>query len=176
MSDSQLIEKLKVGNPQAVREWFSRCHQPLLTFVLYKIDSPQDAEELVQETFIQCLKHLPLFNGTASIMTWMQSVARHEIADYYRKKYAKRALRTLPLHQLLESGAIADVHEVSEKVKSALSTMRRDYRELLLLKYIDGKSVKDIANELDKTVKSVEADLFRARQHFKELYATVESS
>lgn len=100
----------------------------------------------------------------------MKSIARHEVADYYRKRYAKKALRTLPLSELVLGVEISNSSETSEKVVAVLKKMKRDYQELLLLKYVDRKKVKDIARELGRTVKAVESDLFRARRDFRVLY------
>ncbi len=174
LDEHTLVEQIKRGDNAAVRGWFADYYREIRRFIAQKLSTDPDIEELTQETFIQCLKNIQLFNGDASLLTWMKSVARHEIADYYRKKYAKRAIQTLALSHLIAE-TVSDAHDVSEKVKNTLNTMRIDYQELLLLKYVDGKTVKAIAAELDKTVKAVEADLFRARQDFKELYAISES-
>jgi len=172
-SDKKLISRLRQGKPAASREWFEKYHPQLLRFVLFKISNHNDAEEIVQEIFINCLKHLPVFNETSSILTWMKSIARHEIADYYRKKYAKKAVCTLPLFESLSDELLSDSQEVAQKVSLVLKKMRKDYRELLLLKYVDGKRIKTIARELKRSFKSVEADLFRARKDFKEIYVSI---
>ncbi len=170
-AERELIARLRQGDRVASREWFEKYHPQLLKLVLYKISDHEDAEEIVQEVFINCLKHLPVFNEKASILTWMKSVARHEIADYYRKKYAKKAVSTIPLLDSLGGESFDDASVVAKKVGLVLKKMRKDYRELLLLKYVDGKRVKLIAQELKRSFKSVEADLFRARKDFKEIYA-----
>lgn len=175
-TESHLLARLKAGDPQAVRQWFSQYHDRLLAFISKKIDNPKDAEELTQETFMNCLKHLPLFRGESQIFTWMCGIAQHEVADFYRKKYAKKALQTLPLADFLTHTKVENAHEVAEKVQLVLMKMRADYRELLLLKYIDGKKVKEIALELSRTVKSIEADLFRAREEFRVLWLAYETS
>jgi RNA polymerase sigma-70 factor, ECF subfamily len=172
-TDKKLISRLRQGNQVASREWFEEYHPKLLKFVLYKVSIHEDAEEIVQETFINCLKHLPVFNEKSSILTWMKGIARHEIADYYRKKYAKKAVCHLPLLESLSSESFDDASVVARKVGWVLKKMRKDYRELLLLKYVDGKRVKSIAQELKRSFKSVEADLFRARKDFKEIYAKI---
>src|SRR3989344_1118054 len=99
--DAVLLARLKSGDSPAVNEWFRAYHDRLLAFVSQKIDNAHDAEELVQETFVNCLKHLPLFRGESSIWTWMCGIAQHEVADFYRKKYAKKALKLLPLGEWL---------------------------------------------------------------------------
>jgi RNA polymerase sigma-70 factor, ECF subfamily len=171
--DKKLIGKLRQGDQAASREWFEKHHSQLLKFVLFKVSNHDDAEEIVQETFINCLRHLPVFSGKSSIMTWMKAIAHHEIADYYRKKYAKKAVFSLPLLESLSHEIVGDSQEVAKKVSFVLQKMRKDYRELLLLKYVDGKKIKSIALELKRSFKSVEADLFRARKDFKEIYVSI---
>ena len=170
-SDTQLLEQLKKGSAAGVARWFKEYHQSLFMFIRLKIDNDHDAEELVQETFINCLKHLQLFRGDSSIKTWMQGVARHEVADYYRKKYAKKAILALPLNELFPHEQLENAHELSEKVTEVISHMSDKSRELLLLKYIDNKKIEEIAGEMKKSIKSIESDLFRARREFKELFA-----
>ncbi len=171
LSDRELLNRLKTGDEAAVEVWFKRHHGKLLGFVKSKLSIEKDAEEIVQETFINCLKHLTLFRGESNISTWMQGIARHEIADYYRKRYAKKAITYLPLNELLLGTKINDSHEISEKVKAVFHQLTSEHQELLLLKYVDEKKVKDIAQELGKSVKAVESDLFRAREEFKLLYS-----
>ncbi|MCB9813457.1 MAG: RNA polymerase sigma factor [Pseudomonadales bacterium] len=169
--DMKLLAKLKIGNPRAVTQWFNNYHNRMFALVVQKVSNPQDAEEIVQQTFLNCLKHLPLFRGNSSIWTWMNSIARHEIADYFRKKYAKKALKTTHLFDLLMIDDVDDSTEVSEKVTKVLKRMRNQYQEILMLKYIDNKKVAAIATELGKSIKAVESDLFRARKEFKALWA-----
>lgn len=172
--ESALLEGLKDGLPQAVEYWFKHFQPKVLAFVSTKVSIEKDAEEITQEIFLNCLKHLPLFRGESSILTWMYSIARHEVADYYRKKYAKKAISLLPLNEILQIEDVKDAHTVSENVRQVFYQMTQEHRELLLLKYIDQKKVKDIADELGKSVKSVESDLFRARIEFKRLYLLLE--
>lgn len=169
-----LLHALRHGHADAVAYWFKHYRRPLTRVIAAKVTPEKDVDELVQETFINCLKHLPLFRGQSGLLTWMYSIARHEIADYYRKKYAKKAIAALPLTDLLPAHQTHDAHEVSEKVRLVFSQLSREYRELLLLKYIDGKKVEEIAQEMDRSVKAVESDLFRARREFRELYVAVE--
>lgn len=176
-SDSDLLQALKEGVPGAVRVWFARYKPVVAAVVASKLESQADAEELVQQTFINALRQLPLFRGEASLKTWLLAIARHEVADYYRKKYAKKALRTLPLSsftELLLNTPIDDAHAVSVKVQHVLEKMTDRSRELLLQKYVDGKKVFTIAQDFGRSVKSVESELFRARSEFRSLWAEVE--
>ncbi len=169
-SDQALLADLKLGRPEAVKVWHKRYYPKLLRFITTKVSNTKDAEELTQETFVNCLSHLPLFRGSSSIWTWMCGVAKHEVADYYRKKYAKRAIKTFPLGEMLLADGIEDAHEVADAVTKVMKKMPERSRELLKQKYLDKKRVKDIAQQWGKSVKSIESDLYRAREEFKQLY------
>lgn len=167
----ELLSRLKQGDPKAVAAWYKEYQPRLIAYMSKKVGNEKDSEELVQEVFLNCLKHLPLFMGKSSIFTWMCSIARHEIADYYRKRYAKKALKYVPLGEILLNEDIADAHESAAKVKHVLSQMKAESIELLMKKYIDQQKVVQISQELGKTTRAVESELFRARQEFKKLYA-----
>lgn len=174
LDEQELISQLKTGSSQAVKVWFTTYSARLLRVVETKVSNKKDAEEIVQQTFLNCLKHLPLFLGKSSIWTWMNSIARHEIADYFRKKYAKKALKTIPLSDLLPLEQVSDSEDISQKVNKVLSQMKQYYTELLLLKYADGRKIAEIADLFNKSCKSIESDLFRARKEFKELWLVYE--
>lgn len=171
-----LIERLRAGRRRAVEQWFRTYSPYLLRVAKKRLPRQEDAEEIVQETFINCVKQFSLFRGQSRLRTWMVSILNHEIADYYRKQYAKRALKVVPLADLLLARPVKNASETSEKVRLALSKMTREKKELLMMKYVDKKRVTEIARQLEKTVKSIESDLFRARREFRALYLELEKT
>lgn len=172
-TDHALLEDLRLGLPEAVSVWYKKYYPQVSRYVGRRIKFQADVEEIVRETFLNCLRHLPLFQGKSSIKTWMFKIATHEISDFYRKRYAKKFIHAIPLTHLLLAEDPKDIHETADSVKEVLKQMRQDYRELLLLKYVDHISVKDIAVQMKRSVKSIESDLFRARKEFRALYATL---
>jgi RNA polymerase sigma-70 factor, ECF subfamily len=174
-SELVLIEALKSGNEQAVEYWFKKYRPKLNKIALAKLPSANQAAEIVQETFISCLQTLNLFQGKSSLFTWMQSVMRHEIADFYRKRYAKKFIKTIPLSEVLLEQHYKDAATTAELVSLVLKKMARKNRELLLKKYVDCKKVKEIAQEMGNSNKAIESELFRARQEFKTLWLELEA-
>jgi RNA polymerase sigma-70 factor (ECF subfamily) len=174
-NEKVLIAALKAGNELAVEYWFKKYRLQLKKIALSKITNQLQAAEIVQETFINCLQTLNLFKGRSSLLTWMQSVLRHEIADYYRKRYAKKFIKTIPLSDFLLEQNYKDAASSAELVSAVLKRMVQKNRELLLKKYVDCKKVKDIAIEMGNTVKAVESDLFRARREFKALWLELDT-
>ncbi len=169
-----LIKKIKQGQPQAVKKWFTLYKPDLMRIALTKVSNQADAQDIVQETFINSLKNIHSFNEKSSLKTWMISILRHETADYYRKKYAKKAIKTIPLGEYLLKYQLEDSSKVNEKVKKVLGKMLKKRKKMLLLKYVDGYSVKEIAKKMGKSFKSIEAELYRARQSFKKSYKEIE--
>jgi len=168
--EKELLIKLRGGDKHAVKTWYNHFFSYFYNLTLKKISNTNDAEELVQEMFINALRQLPLFRGESSLKTWMTSILHHEIADFYRKKYAKKALQTILLFEEILQKPLHGSEDVTKLVNSVLSEMKKEYRELLLLKYIDKMRVKEISILLDRTVKSIESDLFRAREEFRVIY------
>lgn len=165
------LKKLRDGDERTVLHWYKAYEQPLLRFIRKKVSNEHDAQDLCQSTFLSCLESLPLFKENSSLWTWMCSIARHEVADYFRKKYAKRVLQLIPFVESILPEQLSDMHDVSSAVRVSLEKLTMRERELLLLKYIDGKSVKIIAKTLGMTFKSVESALYRARKAFEAVYA-----
>ena len=155
-ADQLLLQRLRQGDEKAVAEWYRRFEPKIFNYILAKISSLPDAQELVQDTFLSCLQHLPLFRGEASILTWMRQIAQRRVASYYRKKYAKKIIKTLPIGDLVLSAGVYDAQDISQKVILTLARLSLSSAELLKLKYIDDKSVKQIARELRQSVKAVE--------------------
>lgn len=168
--EQKLVAALKESQDSAVRVWYTRYKPKISSYISLKVSSKEDVEELVGFTFMDCLKQLPLYLGQSSLFTWMISIAKHIVADYYRKLYAKKAVKTLPLINTLIASPVVDAQETSAQVTSVLQKMSAASKELLLQKYIDKKKVAHIAAKFGKSVKAIESELFRARKEFKLLF------
>ena len=178
-TDEDFLQQLRAGSESAVATWYHVYSHRLRYFIGQKVTSSADVDELVQDTFLSCLRSLPAFAGHSQLWTWMCGIAKHEISDYYRKKYAKKVLHALPLSDWLlgdvdEKEPLAPLlnlqRELSEKCEAVLSLIGHNYRELLLEKYLDQIPVVELARRRGKTAKALESELFRARQAFKRAF------
>jgi len=174
--ESILVEAIKNGHELAIEYWFKNYHQQLLNLALQKLPNRPIAEEVVQETFINCLRSINLFKGDSSLLTYMQSILRHEINDFYRKRYAKKFIQTIPLSEFLLEHEYKDAHETADMVKLVLKKMAGRSRELLMQKYVDKKRIKELARELGRSEKAIESELFRARKEFRLLWASIDQA
>lgn len=171
-----LVEAIKNGHELAIEYWFKNYYQKLYKLAVQKLPSRSIAEEITQETFINCLRSITLFKGDSSLLTYMQSILRHEINDFYRKRYAKKFIQIIPLSEFLLDHEYKDAHETAEMVKLVLKKMTNQSRELLIKKYVDEKKIKELAKEWGRTEKAIESELFRARKEFRLLWAGIDQN
>lgn len=136
------------------------------------------AEDMTQEIFLDVYKGLNDFKGLCSDKTWVFRIAGNKLFSFYRKQYRQKL-------ELIDIGdpraeSVSDPGQDTEKlVESALeSQMVYDclnrlpghYRITLILKYVDGKSVKQIAKLSNKSPKAIESLLQRSKNAFIKEY------
>ena len=177
LKEKELINKILTGDKKAINCFYQKYSKRLLNFILLKVDDHKNAEEILQDTFISALDSLPLFHFKSSLYTWLCSIAKHEIADFYRKRKIKTVLFShLPFLEDLAAQALGPEEYLMEKeakrrIKLVFESLSEGYRQILRLKYIEGYSVAQIAKKFEITFKAAESKLFRARIAFQKEYA-----
>lgn len=158
-------------------ERFYRVYRPkLLAFVRSKIAHPHEAEDVVQDTLFAFLESLRDFHEECSISTYLFSICRHKIIDYYRKKKIKQIVFSRApeieevLSPLLSPEEALDAVLLKEKLQTTLQKLLPQYASILRARYILNMPVADIAKKLATTLKSAEMTLFRARKAFMKAY------
>lgn len=153
----------------------------LLNFIRQRVDDEEEAREIFEETLATAWESRRNFGGRSAFFTWLCGIARHEIADFYRKKRLKNLLFShLPWLEDLATQALGPEQELLKKeliqnVRNTLNNLDKGYQEVLRLKYYQGLTVAQIAQKLNETVKTIESRLFRARQAFAKAFVTHQS-
>jgi len=179
MNDAQFISRLFARDRRVVLSFYRQYAPKLRNHIRRKVSSPEDAEEILQDVLCSFLEGLRDFQGKSSIKTYLFSICRYKIVDYYRRKKVKTIMFSqMPHLEKLVSPLITpeeafDVAVVREKIRTVLSRIAPVYRRVLLLKYWEDASVSDIARELSITFKSAESRLFRARKVFVEAFLSL---
>lgn len=178
----ELIKEVIAGDQQAIKKFYQKYKLRLLNFIFQKVGRREDAEEILQDTMISAIDSLPLFRKNSSLYTFLCSIAKHEIADFYRKKKIKTFLFShFPrleniVFQALSPERALEEKEIKREVIRTLRSLSEGYSRILRLKYIDGLSYREIGRKLKKSIKAVESQLARARQAFAEAYLSSYSS
>jgi len=170
--ERRLVKELLKEDREALRKFLDHYQKPLFSFIKKRTRNSQDAEDIVQETLIAALESLPNFKFRSSLFSWLCSIARHEIADYYRREKIKTILFSyFPFLEEIRDQALGPEgkylrQELQQEIKTVLRQLSEGYAKILRLKYIDGLSMKAIAQKMAITVKAVESRLSRARKQF----------
>ena len=135
---------------------------------------PTIAEDITQEVFLDVFKGFDKFKGLCSERTWVFKLTRNKVYDYYRKQY-KQCLESICIDDETSaqiSDSKQDIESFIEKayeskcILECLNSLPQHYKITLLLKYVDGRSVKEIAAITDKSGKSIDNVLQRAKSAF----------
>jgi RNA polymerase sigma-70 factor (ECF subfamily) len=181
--DRALARRILGGDEAAFRGLFDSFFPRLYRFALARLDGdPEGAREVVQQTFCKAIERLDTYRGEAALYTWFCQVCRNTLIDYQRAM--NRETRNVVLLEdqpnvraILES-FVAPVAEqpdqrawqqdVRRLVQATVDTLPDHYSEILELKYVDGLSLQDIAEQLNVGTKAAESLLQRARRAFRE--------
>jgi RNA polymerase sigma-70 factor (ECF subfamily) len=179
LPDAQMIAKILLRDRRTLLLFYRRYSPKLSRFIAGKVGNPADAEEILQDTLYAFLDAIRDFQGKSNVQTFLFSICQHKVIDYYRKKKLKHAVFSqMPqleaiVSQLSGPEEQLDAVLVKEKIHAVLSRLLPRYRQILLLKYLDGLSVEEIAKHLTLSFKSVESQLFRARKAFVEHFISL---
>ena len=138
----------------------------------YLLDRCQDrhtAEDLASETFLAAVRAANEPSGVEPSVPWLIGVARHKLADHWRRRARDDRL----LDQLSDAPSIDDPWDVRLSPLEAADVLARlgdHHRVALTFRYVDGLSVPEVADLLDRSVRATEALLVRARLAFRKLY------
>jgi len=172
-NDQETVAKLLSGNHRELHRFYREASRRLKPFFSDHTATSEDSDELMQDTFLHFLDALPLFHYQSNLMTFITSIAHHEVADYWRKKYAKRIIRTIPILRNYANPIHTSertAQELHHALESTYQKLKPEHTSLLKMKYEDTLSVKEIAEKLGWSTKAVECQLYRARKAFQLAY------
>jgi RNA polymerase sigma-70 factor (ECF subfamily) len=173
------------GDEDAFQEFFDAHFPRLYRFALTRVGDEDAAEDIVQSTLIQAMRKLGTFRGEGALFTWLVAICRREIAAWFERTGRRPTVsleEDLPdvrarLEALanLATGPDEAMHrqEVGRLVRVALDFLPTRYGDVLEWKYIDERSVSDIAGHLGVSPKAAESLLTRARHAFKEAFSVL---
>lgn len=170
-----LIEAVLTGDEQAVSHFY-KDYSPRILRYLRKRLPPSEAQEVLNEVFLDAIDSLPTLKKDTNLQAWLYRIAHNKTVDLYRKKKLKTILLSqLPFLELVASELsepefIMEKNKIRDRIEQALHQQSEKYRQILFLFYEESRPVKEIALILNLSEKATESRLFRARQSFKEAY------
>lgn len=176
----ELLERLKAGDRQAFSELVERTSGKIYSLGLKMLGNEQDAEDMLQETYIKAYKALPGFENRSSVSTWLFRIAANEALMILRKR--KNALPAFDIDAEADDDAqpveIVDwcclpeselaSTETKNELNNAITKLSPALRMVFLLRDMEGFSGAETAGILGINEDAVKTRLVRARLRLRE--------
>ena len=182
VNDAELLAEAKAGDASALEALLRRFQPRVLRFGLRLCRNSADAEDIVQETLLAAARTLGRFRGDASPSTWLYTIAR----SFCIKK--RRRSRHAPEEVSIESergrarevrdpgrgpDRLADDRRLRAALEGAIAALDTGYREVLLLRDVEGLPAADVARATGLSVAAVKSRLHRARAEVRARLAPI---
>lgn len=176
LTDTQIIEKVRNGETELFGELVSRYQNKIFAYVYKIVNHKEEAEDIVQETFIKVYKNLNSFDADRKFSSWLYRISHNETINYLKKHKRVTMLyyeegdylfNSLKYEKDLIKELI--IKEDDQQLKKALGKLPLKYKDVIILKYLEDRSYEEIAQILNKPINTVGTLINRAKKQLKEL-------
>ena len=168
LSDEELLSRAAGGDSGFLAELLDRHRERIWRLLLRLSRSPQEAEDLLQDTFVRVLGSHRSFAGRAKFLTWLYSVALNVFRSGRRRR--RRELRLGPVTGPEPEGpeGEAERREAEGRVRQAVANLPENQRTAIILSRYEALSYGEIAQIEDCTVDAVKQRVRRAMKHLRQ--------
>jgi RNA polymerase sigma-70 factor (ECF subfamily) len=171
-TEAKLLELARRFDPDALRTLHNRFYEPVYRYVHFKVSDAQASEDLTSDVFVRVLEALKrgrIWNTTPD--AWIFGIARNVVADHYRHKSRRSEIDlderlTMPDEQGPTQQAMSA--EQREELTQAITSLTEEQRDVILLRFMEGLSINDVAEVLNKTPGAVKGLQHRALRALSE--------
>lgn len=164
--ESHLIEQIRKGDEVAF-DLFMDTYRPMLTgLALRKLHNTEDANDVVQETFVKAYRSLKDFDTNRPVRPWLTRICMNCIVDLARQRKTNAESIDNVEYSLSDGGAAterADGALIRGQVMEAVKRLPWRYRQIIMMRHFDHLDVSEIAVQLHKPEGTIKSWLFRAR-------------
>jgi RNA polymerase sigma-70 factor (ECF subfamily) len=183
--EGQFLERLRGGDVLAFNRLVEERHGDIYALLYRLTEDPEEARDLTQETFLQAFRNIAGFRGEADLRTWLYRIAVNQARNRWRWWKRRRRDKTVsldapvgdengsPLSSGLADESAGDpeqqalARERERALMAALATLSRPYREVIVLRDIEGLSYEEVAQALDMNIGTVKSRLSRGRDELR---------
>ncbi len=176
---ASLVDQARDGDKRAFEQLVDQFQEGIFRMAYYRTQSPMDAEDITQETFLQAFQSLSKLQKTEQFRPWLFSIALNRVRDFHRRKrlasifgvsseadqqeHSKNALPDEPeaIDHLMRQ-------EFWKQVESFLVRLSRMEREVFILRFMDSLTIREIVQVIGRSESAVKTHLYRGIRKFKE--------
>jgi RNA polymerase sigma-70 factor (ECF subfamily) len=181
VTDQELVDAARAGDRRALESLLERHQAAVYRFGMKMCGESEDAKDVLQETLFAAARTLPEFRGASSLSTWLYTIARSFCLKKRRtSKFAPQRIESLEA-QAEAAKEIPDARRGPEEdaagrqlktvLDAAIAELEPMYREVLVLRDVEGLSAQEVAEVMGLSVEAVKSRLHRARVAVRERVA-----
>lgn len=178
LSDEELVYKIvQTNNTHLFAVLYDRFSGIVYNKCYGFANSKEEAQDLTHDIFIQLFIKLRTFKGTSKFSTWLYSFTYNFCVNYVqRDAHKKKEKNTVVVDQIKESDDVGDIDDATlfelkaDKLAKAMAIIDPNYKMILLMKYQDDLSIKEISEGLKIGESAVKMRLKRAKEKVVNIY------
>lgn len=179
--EAPFVAQARKGDDRAFAELVKRYEAKIFRLAQHITQNREDAEDVLQETFLRAYEHLDQFQGNSKFYTWIVRIAVNQALMKLRRR---RTDKSVSLDESIDTGEDTVTREIAawdedpeqrfsreelgEILDSAIQTLAPTYRSVFLLRDVDDLSTEETAEALGLSVPAVKSRLLRARLQLRE--------
>lgn len=159
-----------MSSSELIAEWYDDYGEAVFTYIFMMVKDYQQAEDITQETFVKAYRKHHTFSHQSSIKTWLFSIAQNTAKDHLRKMNPFRYHLDLPMNEKDSNPLPHQMMEMNEQevaLYKALKMLKRNYRQVLILRKLKEFSTKETSEILGWSESKVKSTLQRGLQELK---------
>ncbi|WP_217560558.1 RNA polymerase sigma factor [Paenibacillus sp. GbtcB18] len=168
--DKQLIEQILQGNKQAFGQIIDRYKARVFALLQRMLGNSPDVQDIAQEVFIKAYNHLRDYKPEHSFSAWLYRIAANRCIDELRKRKRTPLMTGMDFDpvQTVTPESVFLEKERQQALESHLMDLDPNYRDVLVMRYIQFLSYQEIGEHLCIPVSTVQMRLYRARKKLRE--------
>jgi RNA polymerase sigma-70 factor (ECF subfamily) len=179
--ESALVANAKAGDTQAFSDLVKQYERKIYRLAKHITQNDEDAEDVLQETFLKAYEHIENFQGNSKFYTWIVRIAVNESLMKLRKR---KGDRTVSLDEPIDTGEEMVAREIAvwednpemqysreemqQILDEAVQSLKPDFRTVFMLRDIEELSTEETAETLGISIPAVKSRLLRARLALRE--------
>lgn len=179
LDEERIIEQARQGDKKAMSILVNRYNSRVYNLALRILRNREEAEDVLQDTFLTVIAKLDTFDGRSSFFTWLYRIATNSALMLLRKKKIRRANfkeNNLDPEQneianlvdwTQDTSISVDNAEVREKIDEAINLLKDKYKTVFIFRDIEGLSTRETGEILGISDENVKIRLLRARQFLR---------
>ena len=169
MSDEEILQL--AGHPDTQEEGFKclvlKYQKRLYSIVRRNVNSHEDADDILQNTFIKIFRHIKGYEGRSELFTWMYRITSNEIINH-QKKNTKMKVVTLEQHDFQTAEAYINTDDLPLALEAAVASLPERQQMVFRMRYFDELTYKQIAELLQLTEGALKASFHHAVRKIEE--------